>query len=241
MAAVNLRPMRLRVMHAVYASHVPQVLRPLAVAASWFADDEGGNVWPSVATLSAMLECDARTVRRHLHALRELGVLVAEGRTRGGRGQTTHYRFDLDVLARLKPGQWRQALHVKRGRPDQGLGAPKTLTPTVENPDTGDTKPGHGRSETLTAPSADLKDLTENQHDLTGARAPVVSGPGQERSADNKPLHSIGAHPTVSAAPPARAANDWYAECQQLHGGACGLSRMKHSTRMLLDAKAMPA
>lgn len=31
-------------------------------------------------------------------------------------------------------------------------------------------------------------------------------------------------------------AEDWYAECQRIHGGACGLSRMAHHTRKQLEA-----
>ncbi len=35
---------------------------------------------------------------------------------------------------------------------------------------------------------------------------------------------------------PQAGGEDWYAECQRIHGGACGLSRMRHHTRKQIEA-----
>jgi hypothetical protein len=170
-------PCRLTVAHAVYMSKLDKALRPVALAFAWFADDDGGNVWPSIATVSQMVGSDARSVRRRLSQLRALGGLQLEDPVNGlhgGHGKSTRYRFNLTVLGQLcrkEPGQRRQGFQrSKPGHQRQGF-AETTLTAVVKNPDISDQVPGQIVHETLTPASADLYEPTGTNNELTDAAA----------------------------------------------------------------------
>lgn len=66
---------------------------------------------------------------------------------------------------------------------------------------------------------------------------------GVERYKRTKPEYADWCHPRtflsqgrwmdeVDEAPASQPAEDWYAECQRVHGGACGLSRFRHHLAM---------
>ncbi|HSF93645.1 MAG TPA: helix-turn-helix domain-containing protein [Thermohalobaculum sp.] len=59
------------------------------------ADDDGGNAYPSVATIAAYAGAGRRSVQRILAAYVLLGVLVIESNEAGGAGRTRRYRIDL--------------------------------------------------------------------------------------------------------------------------------------------------
>ena len=76
------------------------------------ANDDGRNIWPSVATIARETELSIRTVQMMLRKLEGMGILkVAE---RGGScpGHTTVYEIDLTVLAALRAetaARWKAA------------------------------------------------------------------------------------------------------------------------------------
>ena len=119
--------MSARLARAVFDSALDPSLKPLMVALALFADQDGGNVYPSIDRLVFMVGGSRRTVERGISRLRTLGVIIpitstAGGRMRGGRGRPVHYQIDSSALpsrAAYKPR------HTRRGI-------------TGENPDTSD-------------------------------------------------------------------------------------------------------
>lgn len=140
-------PCRLPVMHAIYTSSLARPLRDVALAIAWFADDDGANMWPSLETLAGMVAADPRNVRRALRELRQLGVLEAENLS-GGRGLTTRYRFDLQVLASLKAGHPRPRLQTPKPGRVRPCFAEQTRTHRVKKEGVQVPKGGHFASET---------------------------------------------------------------------------------------------
>ncbi len=72
----------------------------LALALADFADDDGGSIFPSVATLAKKTRQSERTVQRQLSKFRRAGWLILEapGRVRGGRGCAAEYRISPEWL-----------------------------------------------------------------------------------------------------------------------------------------------
>lgn len=63
------------------------------------ANDEGGKVWPSVATIARQAQCSERTVQNVLKAGRDCGLLkVLE---KGGGTQPTIYAINVELLEAL--------------------------------------------------------------------------------------------------------------------------------------------
>lgn len=174
-------------MCAVYESRLDADLKQVATAFAWFATDSGqhigSNIRPSIQTVSRMTGLSERTLRRRLDTLRKLGVLELEDPERGlrgGKGKSTHYRFNMDVLARLsteEPGQRCQG--NRNGKPGQQWPPLREQTrPTVAaNPVTGGHKPGQMEQQTRPAGADDPTDPTGTYKDQkpTGADAPDCS------------------------------------------------------------------
>lgn len=89
--------MSVRVMAEVLELDLPKPEKFLALALANFADDAGGNVYPSVARLAYITGDTTRNVRRLLRRLenRELLEVIRSGggRRADGRGYTTRYRL----------------------------------------------------------------------------------------------------------------------------------------------------
>ncbi|WP_322754382.1 helix-turn-helix domain-containing protein [Frankia sp. Cas3] len=77
------------------------------------ADDDGGNAWPSVATLARKTRLDARTVQRVIRRLAAGGHLLIE--TAAGRGGANMYTVVMSDTAEPKPGP---VDNRPSGRPD---------------------------------------------------------------------------------------------------------------------------
>ena len=145
-------PCRLKVMHAIYTSNLDASLRPVALAFAWFANDDGGNVWPAISTVSRMIRWSERTIQRRLLTLLKLGVLELEdpikGRS-GGMGKTARYRFNLEILAQLpaeesvEPRQPRHPFPLTEPRQPRHPLRDQRVTGETTNPDTSIHKPRH--------------------------------------------------------------------------------------------------
>lgn len=125
--------MSVRVSAAVWKANLPPKEQHLLLALSDWADHEGGNVYPSVASIAAKVGYCERTVRTRLRWLEAHGFIVADRRG-GGRSCTTRYRI---VLAALKTG--RELPGLVAGKPGKierkpGNSAPKTRQPVAEDP-----------------------------------------------------------------------------------------------------------
>ena len=76
--------MSIFVIEAVFESKLEPHLRLTALALADFAAKDGTNIYPSVETVARMTGKQPRAVKNDLRALRELGVLVPDGRASGG-------------------------------------------------------------------------------------------------------------------------------------------------------------
>lgn len=87
-------------------------------------DDDGRNIFPSVATLANAAECAERTVQRVLKLFCAIGLLrmVREGGS--GKGNTRCYELDVDLLFNLrKPGVFAELEARNGGIDDAAEGA----------------------------------------------------------------------------------------------------------------------
>ncbi|WOC15456.1 hypothetical protein MP213Fo_09100 [Pseudochrobactrum sp. MP213Fo] len=73
----------------------------LAIRLGDFADDEGRGIWPSVGRLAIETDLSPRQVQRLLADFVTEGLLKIIKEGGGGRGTTTRYDFDMDVVERL--------------------------------------------------------------------------------------------------------------------------------------------
>lgn len=60
------------------------------------ADDDGTSCYPSVNTLTRETSLSRRTVQTTIRTLKDVGLLVAMGQSKGGRGRTPEYHLKVD-------------------------------------------------------------------------------------------------------------------------------------------------
>jgi hypothetical protein len=80
-----------------------QHVKTLALLLASYASPDGTRVFPGVAQLAVILECDYRTVRRGLAVLRDAGLIALVMRGARRLGEADEYRLIIaaDVLERL--------------------------------------------------------------------------------------------------------------------------------------------
>lgn len=93
--------MSIKLMSQVWERDFPGDVKLVLLAMADHADDDGDNIFPSVARIAAKCNVSERTVQRHLAKLREQGVLEVQ-RPGSGRGNPTKYRINLKGV-RLSP------------------------------------------------------------------------------------------------------------------------------------------
>lgn len=96
----------------------------LLLAMADIAGDDGGDIYPSVATLAQKARIGRRTCQMLQRELVAEGVLIDEGGAAGGRGQTRRYRLD---VARLR------ALAAAAGDAEVGMPATDVSRETVQS------------------------------------------------------------------------------------------------------------
>lgn len=119
--------MSVRMMALVWELDLPKPEKFLALALADFADDDGGNIYPSVARLAWKTSDSTRNVRRLLRRLEESGLLVIVQRGGGrfgftGRGITTLYRLDPTKADILSPFTSPRPLSVVHPLSDEEAG-----------------------------------------------------------------------------------------------------------------------
>ena len=92
-----------KVQHLVSAG-VPVEAIPTYCVLADHANNKNGLCWPKMETLARILGRSARTVQRHLHALRELGLVefVSRRRFRGRFGSYLYRVLAIPSMARKK-------------------------------------------------------------------------------------------------------------------------------------------
>lgn len=73
-------------------------------------DDDGRNIFPSVATVAKFAKCSGRTVQRVIGEFCRIGLLRRLRDGGQGRGSTAHYEMDIDLLVRLRRAELYPAL-----------------------------------------------------------------------------------------------------------------------------------
>ena len=88
----------MKVQDLAYAG-VPTEAIPTYCALSDYANNKTGLCWPKMETLAATLNRSVRTIQRHLHLLKELGLIeFVERRRNKGRFSSYLYRV-LHIVA----------------------------------------------------------------------------------------------------------------------------------------------
>ncbi len=92
-----------KVQHLVLAG-VPVEAIPTYCALADHANNKNGLCWPKMQTLASILGRSARTVQRHLHLLKELGLIefVSRRRYRGRFGSYLYRVLAIPSMARKK-------------------------------------------------------------------------------------------------------------------------------------------
>ena len=101
-----------KVQDLAYAG-VPTEAIPTYCALSDYANNKSGLCWPKMETLAKTLGRSVRTVQRHLHLLKELGLIEFVERRRNN-GRFSSYLYKVLHIVRTTTGHGRRAV---RGDP----------------------------------------------------------------------------------------------------------------------------
>ena len=199
-------------MHAVHASRLERRLRHLASTLAFYASDDGGDIYPGIATLMAATGRDKRTIREGLQALVNSQLLIREGL----QGHTRRYRFDLDRLAAYTPAQptrlaWRQAHkgcatahpsslpRVRHGAPLQPDSEPAKGAPFSPQ--------GCAAAPLRVRRFARTDSQYSQEQDLTGAAAPASSATAETEVDKPEERPVTDRHGSMSGAPDIETSN----------------------------------
>jgi hypothetical protein len=102
------------------------------------AEEDGSNVYPSVATIARAAMCSERQVQRVLGEFCGVGLLekVRDGVGGRGKGRPTEYRIVVERLRALAEGGWGALDGGGSGMVQQGAGSAEGTTGTIEKGDT---------------------------------------------------------------------------------------------------------
>ncbi len=146
--AVRSRFTRIPKVHDLVMAGVPTEAIPTYCALADHADNRSGLCWPRMETLAGRLSRSPRTVQRHLHLLKERGLVEFVERRRDNRGRFGAYLYRvLHVAAaatargRAKKGRATTTGHGGRVGPSRGRTRRQEGTPL---PPKEDPKRGYG-------------------------------------------------------------------------------------------------
>ena len=91
--AVRSRFTRIPKVHDLMAAGVPTEVIPTYCALTDYSNNQTGLCWPRMETLARRLSRSSRTVQRHLHLLKEKGLIEFVERKRDGRGRFGAYLY----------------------------------------------------------------------------------------------------------------------------------------------------
>ncbi len=100
MAAVRSRFTRIPKTYDLIQAGCPTEVIPTYAALTDHANNRTGLCWPRMETLARRLSRSPRTIQRHLHLLKELGLIEFVERKRDGRGRFGAYVYKvLHIIA----------------------------------------------------------------------------------------------------------------------------------------------
>jgi hypothetical protein len=106
-----------RVAGKVWDSDLHPDLKPLAAVLADHGQDDGTQIYPSVARMAWRLGRSTRCVQEGLSKLRKLGILVVVSGGKGGRSKTTKYRLEVSRLP-ARPSWQNPAVSSRFQEPD---------------------------------------------------------------------------------------------------------------------------
>ncbi len=112
---------------------VPTEVIPTYCALSDYTNNKTGLCWPKMETLAATLGRSARTIQRHLHQLRELGLVEFVERRRW-RGRYSSYTYRVLHIAQLIRRRKRSSTTTGHGQPLERGGPIFTRTKATKTP-----------------------------------------------------------------------------------------------------------
>jgi DNA-binding transcriptional ArsR family regulator len=122
---------------------VPTEVIPTYCALSDYTNNKTGICWPKMETLASTLGRSVRTIQRHLHQLRELGLVEFVERRRW-RGRYSSYTYRVLHVAQLLGRKKKKRSSPTTGHSQQlGSGAP-IFTGTKSNKTTPSSSPTEG-------------------------------------------------------------------------------------------------
>jgi DNA-binding transcriptional ArsR family regulator len=115
--AVRARFTRIPKVHDLIMAGVPTEAIATYAALADHADNRSGLCWPRMETLARRLSRSPRTIQRHLHLLKEKGLVEFVERRRDGRGRFGAYLYRVLHVAAATTARGGAA---KKGRPTTG-------------------------------------------------------------------------------------------------------------------------
>ena len=174
--AVKSRFTRIPKVSDLVLAGVPTEVIPTYCALADYSNNKTGLCWPRMETLANRLSRSPRTIQRHLHLLREKGLIEFVERRRDWRGRFGAYVYRVVHIVAATARKGAQAAGSRKGRrrknrPTTGHGSPvasnKRQTKRQEGtplPPKGDVKEGYqwlfGGS---VSPDAELEHVREVQ------------------------------------------------------------------------------
>jgi DNA-binding transcriptional ArsR family regulator len=118
---------RIPKMRDLIATGVPAEVIPTYCALTDYANNKTGLCWPKMETLAKTLGRSVRTVQRHLHLLKELGLVEFVERRRL-RGRYSSYVYCVLHIMRTTTGHGQRMASILKGRTKPSLSTkpPKT-------------------------------------------------------------------------------------------------------------------
>jgi hypothetical protein len=126
------------------------------------ADDEGKNIYPSIARIAAFAGCSERQTKRVMAAFCAVGLLRVVKEGGRGPGSTRHYELSIEMLRRMAMESWESisgghaqgACDDEQERPDSGHSKGDTMSPLAAGRVTPATAKGDAHvTQTLIEPS----------------------------------------------------------------------------------------
>lgn len=153
-------------------------VKPILCRLADEADDEGFDVWPSVATVAGDVGVSEATVQRALRWLKAVDLIRVDGSAQGGRGRTTRYWINVGLLQDIRRGPTR----VKDAPPPVVRHGEKGCHTDTLLPDCEDQK---GVTESLKGVTKGLKGVTSDT--LPYTHTTLSARDGQSRRASVRP------------------------------------------------------
>ncbi len=153
--AVRSKFTRIPKIHDLILAGVPTEVIPTYCALADYSNNKTGLCWPRMETLARRLSRSPRTVQRHLHLLKDKGLIEFVERKRDWHGRFGAYLYRVVHIAAVTSRKTAKAVAERKGgrrkkRPTTGHGRPvapnKGLTKRQEGtplPPKGDVKEGY--------------------------------------------------------------------------------------------------